>query len=376
MRKRLLYTMKSHVKIVVIIFFLLAAANASAQSLRTDLNISPHPSTRLSDWSSRRETAMLTIYNTSDKNAEVKIDAKLTLNGALIASTKPGSMPVLQIPPGGQATYYAADLFPENAVSFFGDLRQSTMRTGVLPEGNYELCVTLLSYQTLQPLSLSTCRSFYLQKNILPTLLQPEDNKKIISGTQSTTLFVWTPMLPASSIPINYRLRVVQVLAGQSAQQAFTLNLPLFERTTIGATQLLWPQEVPLPDGGANLAWAIQPEDGQGTPLILPERFTNAFNLIVLPNHDECQKIFENIKKLRTQGLQVEEEYWAADGGLQRTSQLLEDAEERADALDIQKMKKQMQTAEKKLDKIKISFDLTRAKYDAAIGDYENCSGK
>jgi hypothetical protein len=350
-----------------------AASDVRAQSVHADLTISPHPSTRLSDWSSRRETAMLIITNSSDKSADVKIDAKLSLNSSLIAATKPSFMPVLTIPAGGQMIYYAADLFPENAVTFYGDLRMSTMRTGVLPEGNYELCITLLSYQTLQPVSTPTCRTFNLQKNILPVLLQPEDNKKIVSGTQATTLFVWTPMLPVSASLVNYRLRVVQVLPGQSAQQAFMTNNPLFERVTSGVTQLLWPPEIPLPDAGALLAWAVQPEDDQGTPLILPERFTNAFTLNVLPTRDECQKILEKIKRLRTDGLVVEEEYWAADGTFQRTSQLLEEAEERADALDIQKTKKQMQTAEKKLTKVKSAFDSARAKYDSAITEYENC---
>jgi len=372
-RNRLLDTMKS---ILLVIIFLFAFGNSEAQSLRADLNLSAHPSMRLSDWSSRRETAMLLIYNSSDKSIDVKIDAKLTLNSGLIAMTKTGSMPVLTIPPGGPAIFYAADIFPDNAVTFYGDMRQSTMRTGVLPEGNYDLCISLLSYETLKPLSSQTCRSFSLQKLILPVLVQPEDNKKIVSGTQTTSLFVWTPMLPVTATPANYRVRVVEVLPGQSAQQAFTVNNPLFERSTLGITQLLWPPEVPLPDAGTKLAWGVQPEDELGNPLIMPERFTNAFNLIVLPTREQCQKILEKIKKLRSEGLHVEEEYWAADGKMQRASQLLEEAEERADALEIQNKKKEMQTAEKKLDKLKTSFDLVRTKYDSSINEYENCLGK
>src|SRR5437763_1420202 len=101
-----------------LLFTLAFGSEASAQSLRADLNISPHPSMRLSDWSSLRETVTLTIFNTSDKNASIRIDAKLSLNGSLIAQTKVGQMPVLSIPAGGSTMYFASDLFPENAVSF------------------------------------------------------------------------------------------------------------------------------------------------------------------------------------------------------------------------------------------------------------------
>ena len=167
-----------------------------------------------------------------------------------------------------------------------------------------------------------------MRKYILPTLLQPDDNKKIASGTEKTILFVWSPVIPNPPMPIAYRLRVVDVIPGQSAQQAFSVNNPLFERTTIGTTQLLWPQEIPLPDAGAILAWGIQPEDDQGNPIILPERFTNVFNLIVLPSKEQCSKLLQKIKKLRENGLEVEEQYWTAYDHFARVTQVLEEDEE------------------------------------------------
>ena len=362
--------------LIGILFFITFAGEGMAQSLRAELNISARPSTRLADWVSHRETASLLIYSTFEKMTGVKIDAKLSLNGNLIASTKLGSMPVISIPNGGPATFYAGDIFPENAVSFFGDLKQTTMRSGILPEGNYELCISLINAQTLQPVSVPVCRSFFLTKYILPTLLQPEDNKKIASGTEKTTLFVWSPIIPNPLVPVSYRLRVVDVQPGQSAQQAFSVNIPLFERITIGSTQFLWPQEIPLPDAGANLAWGIQPEDDQGNPFIVPERFTNAFNLIILPSKEQCAKLLQKIKKIREDGLDIEEKYWASYEHFARITQVLEEAEERADVIAIEKEKKEQKNSGVKLEKIKVSFDSARAKYDSAIGEYEVCIGK
>ncbi len=183
-------------------------------------------------------------------------------------------------------------------------------------------------------------------------------------------------MIPVPSSPITYRVRVIEVLQGQSAQQAFYVNTPLFEKTTVNATQLLWPQEIPLPDVGANLAWGVQPEDDQGNPYVLPERFTNAFTLIVLPSKEECIKLFENIKKLRDEGLQIEEQYWTAYDHYARVTEVLEEAEERADVLIIEKTMKDQKQSDAKLGKMKASFDITRAKYDAAIMKYEECVGR
>src|SRR5207237_1318150 len=127
--------------------------------------------------------------------------------------------------------------------------------------------------------------------------------------------------------------------------------------TIINSTQYLWPQEIPAPPAGARLVWGIQPEDDQGNPLVLPERFTNPFTLIILSTREECDKLLEKIKRLRNDGLKVKEEYWQADEKFQRTSQFTEEAEERADALEIEKWRSQMRSAEKKLDKIKLAFD-------------------
>ncbi|MEP7235773.1 MAG: hypothetical protein ABI778_10810, partial [Ignavibacteriota bacterium] len=254
--------------------------------------------------------------------------------------------------------------------------KTSTMRTGLLPEGTYELCITLVSASTMQPVSQAVCRNFSLTKNILPVLLQPEDKKKIVSGTEKTTLFVWSPMIPVPQNPVIYRLRVVDVLQGQTVQQAFNINTPLFERTVLGATQMLWPQEIPLPDAGVNLAWGVQPEDNLGNPYIIPERFTNAFNLFVFPTKEECAKMLEKIKKIRDEGLLIEESYWLAYDHFTRVTEVLEAAEERADILAIDKARKEQKNAEAKLSKAQTTYDAIHAKYDSAIAKYEECIGK
>lgn len=352
------------------VFLLLIESKNSFAQFSGELRISPRPSTRLADWMSWRETASLLI--TSDKSTTVKIEAKLSLNGSVIVSTKGTMSPVQVTSP--QTTFFASDIFPENSVSFFGDLKATTMRSGILPEGSYELCITLTDIENHR--TASTCRSFFLTKYIMPTLLQPENNKKIVSGTERTTLFVWTPVIPQPPMSVNYRLRIVEILPGQSAQQALTVNNPLFERTSVNSTQLLWPQEIPISGMGGNLAWAVEPEDESGNPLIIPERFSNTFTLIVLPSKEECGKLLDKVKKLREDGLGAEEKYWTVYEHYARITGLLEEAEERADALMIEKYKSEQSEADTKLEKVRITFDAARSKYDAMISEYEVCVGK
>ena len=347
-----------------------------AQTLRAELNISPRPSTRLADWTSNRETATLVLNNSSEKPIDLRIDAKLSLNGSVIAQTRLGTMPILTIPPGAPSSFGAVDMFPENSVSFFGDLKTSTMRSGILPEGSYEICITLINATIPQPIQAPLCRSFFLAKFILPTLLQPENDRKIASGTEKTILFVWSPMMPIPPLPIMYRVRVSEVLSGQSALQAFNVNTPLFERTTTGTTALLWPQEISLPRAGDLLTWSVQPEDEHGMPIITPERFATPYSLIVLPSSEHCSELLQKLKNIRKDAMKIEEEYWVAFEWYARVTEFLEKAEEQADVVEIEKDRAAKQKAELRIEKIKVTYDATRSKYDSVIVKYEACIGK
>ena len=360
-----------------ILFVLCLATTAFAQEeIQVRFIMSPRPSTKISDWRSNRETAQLLLTNTTSKPIDVRIDARLSLNGTLVANTKFELMPLITLPPNQPMQFYAYDIFPENAINFLGEVKQSTVRTGILPEGNYEICIQTLGALTRQGNSNTDCKQFFLTKYELPRLVIPEDNTVLVAGFEKQTNFSWLPVIPAPPMPVSYRLRVVPVLQGQTPQQAFASNIPLFERKTIGSTQQLWPNEVIVPAAGSLYAWSVQAEDMEGNPIIVPERYPQPFSLKILPTKVGCASLLNKLSKERQNTLEIEERYWKSYDAFERTKQQLEESEDRADAYMMQKIRKKLTSVQKQFAAIKEQYELSYAKYDKALKAYLSCGEK
>jgi hypothetical protein len=338
--------------------------------------MSSKPSTKLADWRSNRETVRLSVLNITGKTIEAKIDAVISLAGTPVAWTKFESMPVLTLPPG-QSLFFASDIVPENAINFSGDIKQSSVRAGILPEGNYQICVKLVRIQNKEAFSNADCKGFYLTQYQLPNLILPENNKEFASGAEKLTLFTWTPIIPAPQNPITYRVRVVEVLGGQNPKQAFLTNLPVFERkAALGQTSLMWPQEVAMPTTGGNFAWSVQPEDNDGNPMISPEGFAPANIFSILPLHDDCTRLAAKAAEAKENAARLEEEYWSAYNRYERLTKMLVDAEDRADIYIIERTTTDVTSAKEELSVKKSNYEAAYTGYESAFAAYSNCAKK
>jgi hypothetical protein len=336
------------------------------------LTIPPRPSPYLSDWQSRRGMASILIINSTTKTISAKLTAELTLNGSKVASTKFESMPTLSLPPG-QSTYYGSDIFSQQAISFSGEVKQNITRTGMLPEGNYELCVSLLSAENKEQLT-ENCKNFSISTIKMPTLLAPADGTTIVSGVEASVVISWTPMIGSQSV--NYRLRVVELLPSQDITSAIMKNQPVFERLATSTTQFVWPQEVHLPAQGGTFIWSIQPEDQSGTPLLPAERFAQPFKLIALPSKDQCLKLLTQLTEKQDSLIAIEENYWQSYELFLRLNKLYDDAELRADAYEIKKLQAELKGSEGRVAIAKQRHEAARSLYDAAVERYKRCIGR
>ncbi len=349
---------------------------AQEEPVHITLSMSPRPSTKISDWRSNRETIQLLLINRNIQPIEVRIDARLSLNGTVVANTKTELMPIITLPPGQPLTMFANDIFPDNAINYIGEVRQSAMRTGILPEGSYEICIQTVAATSRLSNSNNDCKQFYLQKFELPRLVMPEDKTELVAGFENQTNFSWIPVIPSPSMPVTYRLRIVEILPGQTSQQAYALNLPFFERKSVGATQLLWPSEVQPPITGASFAWSVQAEDLEGNPIVVPERYPQPYLLKILPTKEGCASLLSKVQKEREILLSLEERYWKAYDTFERTEWQLENAEERADAYAVQKIKSGLPAIQKMFAEQKKSYEASYIKYDRALKLYLSCGDK
>ncbi len=267
--------------LAILLPFVLAPC-MQGQQLQLSLTLSPKPSPYLSEWQTRRETAILTITNPGSSSITAKIRAKISLDGALRAETRDESMPVLELSPGLN-TYYADQIIPSDAVRFKGGIEVTAVRTGMLPAGMYELCVEVVSITDGRPLTRSACKQFSITSYQNPVLQWPENGSQVTPDKQAT--FRWTPVIPQPAGGVKYVFRLFELQQGQTASNVLLSGVPLDEREVLSQTQLMWPQELVLPEGARTYAWSVRAVDQNGNPLgehdgwAAPFTFSSGMNL-------------------------------------------------------------------------------------------------
>lgn len=285
-----------------VVFALLATVGECvAQQLTVTLQMSPQPSPYLSDWQEQRETATLIVQNNGTGAVFVRLHTQVFegafTDGVLVAETKLNEMPVLVVGPG-VSLFNPADFIPLYAVRFLGNADQTAARTGKLPAGMFTICIGLVEAETLQPITAPACTGFVLTDYQAPVLLQPADSELLAPELLSALTFRWTPVFPVSSSPVEYTLRVFEVLPGQDPLQAFRGNTPLIEVTRTNTTQLLLPPEFERPQRGRQYIWSVQAHDGGGRPLGSNDGYAEPFVFTVSSGRTtsscQCPECFIN----------------------------------------------------------------------------------
>ena len=366
-------TRMSHIALLLILVLGFTGSSVAQQKLVTTLSVVPNPPKKLSDWRANRDAVQLIITN-SQGPINVKVEAKLFLNGTLIAITKRDLMTEIPISTG-QTILYGADIISEQSFTAVGEVKQATIRTGLLPEGNYELCVELLTGPENLSVSDPRCAQFISSQYLPPQLVLPENAKEFVSGMEKLIIFRWTSILPTPSAPIVYRFKAVEVLKGQTSRQAFAMNRPLFEKKTYNALQLIWPGEIVLPPTGITIAWSVQPEDLSGSPYIIPESYAPPFTLRFLPTSEECVTLLEKFKYSTRMLLAMEERYWQEYELLERAEHLQEEAEDRGDAYEVEHWQTKLTVFSRSLESSKERYEAAYSAYETALSNYKKCTG-
>ncbi|MBK6291676.1 MAG: hypothetical protein IPF59_07930 [Ignavibacteria bacterium] len=255
--------------------FLLGVADGHGQ-LRVSLNLSSRPDPYLSNWAQRKEIVIVSVTNTSSNAIDVKFDCKVNKDGALLANTKRESMQILSVQPGS-TMYYGEDLVPLAAMKIIGNAEQTAARSGMLPAGEYELCVSLIDPITGSTLTQPVCKTFTIQSYQSPVLLLPLDGDSLRMGQRP--LFRWTAVSPRPTFPVRYRLQVFEVMAGQTPITAFRVNQPIIDIQDITSTQQLWPPDYDLTSQQKRFVWTVRALDDNNNPIGEPDGYATPFVL-------------------------------------------------------------------------------------------------
>ena len=196
---------------------------------------------------------------------EVRIRVELERDGQTLFQTI--STPV-SIRPGVQTLNRLQDLpglrFDDSLIDLVdqigdADVREQIRRTGALPEGSYTLTIEALPDDPFIT-SIPSTSVFLVQFAQPPVILTPTDGATV---TQTYPIFGWTPVIGPTTQPIAYDLLLVELLPGQTPQQALDANRAYVEQSVQATSFAYTPRLLPLTPG-RTYVWQITARDPAG----------------------------------------------------------------------------------------------------------------
>ncbi|MCO6482163.1 MAG: carboxypeptidase regulatory-like domain-containing protein [Flavobacteriales bacterium] len=209
--------------------------------------ITPPYSTHLSDY---QGALIVNITNTTNEQVALKLIGTLTGDNGFSGHTRSTYAPPAPVVLGPletrvlQANSQAMDFIDRNnfEVSAPQQVQNAVIQTGILPEGNYELCVQAVDYQTGEPLSAEApvgCLFFPITYAQPPVLTFPW-----CDGTVGDPwpVFTWSPPVGAINMAnVRYDLYVLEVLPGQNPANAMMLAMDGVAGNPMVRTDLMVP---------------------------------------------------------------------------------------------------------------------------------------
>jgi len=126
-------------------------------------------------------------------------------------------------------------------------------RQGTLPQGRYSFELVL------KPFDVGDSNGFEVKPMGPPRLISPRDGDTVRARYPQ---FVWAPPVPRPSGRVTFGLKLVQLLPGQTKEEAMSVNLPWFEKRDMVGTSLVYPSSAQALESGEDFAWQVTGSPG------------------------------------------------------------------------------------------------------------------
>lgn len=150
----------------------------------------------------------------------------------------------------GKNTYTQKD-FSDADVNFHkNNYKETLLRTGGFPEGDYTICVEVYS-EDGDVIGIENCIYHSVRQLGNISLLTPADGDE--TNPEQPVIFSWTPLPDAK----EYSLKVVELIGNQSPETALQQNPPFFAKENLRTTQFQYPLTERKFQSGKSYAWMI-----------------------------------------------------------------------------------------------------------------------
>lgn len=251
-------------KLILLFLLVIVASTINAQGWNAILNLNPFPSPYISDWETNPAAiGSMTIFNNSGRGETILIKTSVThqVQGLVFTSVTNE----IDISAASVTVLDNTSLFDFDDATFpNSSLKNQVRRTGRLPEGKYTACMTL---EDLNGLILVTnvCADFTIIYPEPPHLIYPA-NQDSLPGEISYPTFQWTPVIVPPAYIINYTLKIVELLQGQTPAQALSANYPHYINNQIDINSFTYPIDALPFNYNKTYVWQLQVLDQFGFP--------------------------------------------------------------------------------------------------------------
>ncbi|MDP3312042.1 hypothetical protein [Lutibacter sp.] len=198
----------------------------------------------------------------------------------------------------------------------------------VLKPGIYEFCVKFYGNGAAgQVLIGEACKSFTIKETERKSY-QPPQALAPVNGLSYTTgdfaqpqLFRWTPVIPKPQEPVTYRLKVWQMMQGQTSTQAMQVNQPIITKDVENMTQIVINNILDdpcKPPYLCDFVWNVQALNREGNPIGDNKGMSSPFQFAVnkaAPNVNKSQPVVEEEVVVPTGSLAANDTIYAGYNG-------------------------------------------------------------
>jgi len=142
--------------------------------------------------------------------------------------------------------------------------KEFIIRTGTVPAGSYDACLSLMDASTGQEL-VKQCIHIEVRPAGPPRLISPKAGK---GKEVKRPVFTWTKPAPLpAGERVFYKFKIVEVYKGQTKEEAMRSNPPWYEEDRISRTTFQYPLKAKDLDPEKQYAWQVQSFYEGGFPL-------------------------------------------------------------------------------------------------------------
>lgn len=236
----------------------LAGPAAAQGAWSLDLFVDPYPSPYASDWETNPNISSLTVLNSSGLERAITLIYQVTGRaGGILAS---GRSDPLDIAPGAPVVF-TSYLDIAGSSSRDAGIQRQMERTGRVPEGAYQACVTMADAGGF--VLGESCAVFTIVDPDPPLLLAPGDGEAL---TGAAPFFQWTPIQVPPAFRLQYVLQVAQLRPNQTPEEALRATVLHYQGPDIDVTNLQYPVDAQPLEPGARYVWRVVAVDQNGFP--------------------------------------------------------------------------------------------------------------